>query len=156
MTLRVFAVLTILATTAAAADKPVNNKKKAEKSTAVKVQPVTIPSDAVQIDPNTYRYTDPAGKKWMYHRTPFGISRMEDKDVSAEDAKKAQEDVARQIESTKAVEEGDSIQFERASPFGITRWKKSKTELNEMERAVWEHELAKRVAPQSAASATKD
>ena len=64
-----------------------------------------------------------------------------------EDAKKTQEDMAHQIESTKAVEDGDSIRFERASPFGVTRWQRKKAELNDMERAVWEHELEKRAAP---------
>jgi hypothetical protein len=154
MTIRVLAVLVILVATAAAADRSATNKKKPEKATPAKVQPVTIPPDAVQIDPNTYRYTDPAGKKWTYNRTPFGISKMEDNSV--EDVKKAQEDAAHLIESTKAVEDGDSIQFERASPFGTTRWKRNKAELNETERAVWERELQKRAEPQSASSANKD
>ena len=156
MTFRILAVLMIVVATAAAADQTASNKKKTAKSTTVKVQPVTIPPDAVQIDPNTYRYTDPAGKKWTYTRTPFGISKMEDKAVSAEDAKKAQEDMAHLIESTKAVEDGDSIQFERATPFGTTHWKRNKAELNELERAVWGHELEKRAAPQNAADASKD
>jgi hypothetical protein len=155
MTFRIFGVLMIVVATAAA-DQTASNKKKTAKSTTVKVQPVTIPPDAVQIDANTYRYTDPAGKKWTYNRTPFGISKMEDKSGSAEDAKRAQEDTAQLIESTKAVEDGDSIQFERASPFGTTHWKRYKTELNEMERAVWAHELEKRAAPRNAADASKD
>jgi hypothetical protein len=154
MTIRVLAVLVILVATAAAADKPATNKKKVQKATPAKVQPVTIPPDAVQVDPNTYRYTDPAGKKWTYYRTPFGISRMEDNSVEA--AKRAQEDTAHLIESTKAVEDGDSIQFERASPFGTTHWKRNKAELNETERAVWEHELQKRAEPENAANANKD
>jgi len=156
MTLRVLAILTILAAAAAAENKPVTNRRKIETPKPTKVQAITIPKDAVQIDPNTYRYTDPAGKKWLYNKTPFGISRVEDKAVSAEDAKKAQEDMAHQIESTKAVEDGDSIRFERASPFGVTRWQRNKAELNEMERAVWERELQKRAAPQGAATASKD
>ena len=156
MTLRVLAVLMILVATTTAADKAASNKKKAQRATPAKVQPVTIPPDAVQVDPNTYRYTDPAGKKWTYNRTPFGISRMEDKSGSAEDATKAQEDKAHLIESTKAVEDGDSIQFERASPFGTTRWKRNKAELNETERAVWERELGKRAAAQRTATANKD
>ena len=156
MTFRIFAFLMISVAIAAAADQTAGNKKKTAKATTVKVQPVTIPPDAVQIDPNTYRYTDPAGKKWTYNRTPFGISKIEDKAVSAEDAKKAQEDMAHLIESTKAVEDGDSIQFERPSPFGTTHWKKSKAELNELERAVWEHELEKRAASQNAVDASKD
>ena len=83
MTLRVLAVLTILAATAAADDKPVNttNGRKIETPPPTKVKAVTIPKDAVQIDSNTYRYTDPSGKKWIYSRTPFGISRVEDKSV---------------------------------------------------------------------------
>ena len=154
MTIKFLAVLVIVVAAAAAADKPAGNKKKTVQATPAKVQPVTIPPDAVQVDPNTYRYTDPAGKKWTYHRTPFGISKMEDNSV--EDAKKVQEDTAHLIESTKAVEDGDSIQFERASPFGTTRWKRNKAELNETERAVWERELQKRAEPQSAANANKD
>ena len=54
--------------------------------------------------------------------------------------------MAQQIESTKAIEEGDSVRFERTSPFGVTRWQRKKGELNEMERAVWERELEKRGA----------
>jgi hypothetical protein len=161
MTLRVLAVLTILTATAAADDKSVNttNRRKIETPPPTKVKAVTIPKDAVQVDSNTYRYTDPVGKKWIYNRTPFGISRVEDKSV--EDAKKAQEDMAHQVESTKAVEDGDSIRFERASPFGITRWQRKKGELNEMERAVWDRELQKRAGAQgaansSAATASKD
>ncbi len=154
MTFRVLAVLTILAATAVADDKPVTNRRKIETPKPTKVQAVTIPKDAVEVDPNTYRYTDPAGKKWIYSKTPFGISRLEDKGV--EDPKKVKEEMAQQIESTKAVEDGDSVRFERTSPFGVTRWQRKKGELNEMERAVWERELEKRGAPQSAASATKD
>lgn len=153
MTLRVLAVLTILAATAAAADKPVaTNRRKIETPPPTKVQAITIPKDAVQIDSNTYRYTDPSGKKWIYSKTPFGISRAADKGVSAEEAKKAQEDVAHQIESTKAVEDGDLIRFERPSPFGVSHWERKKGELNEMERAVWDRELEKRAAAQGAAN----
>jgi len=154
MTLRTLAVLTILAATAAADDKPAANKKKIDTSKPTKVQAVTIPPDAVQVDPNTYRYTDPGGKKWLYTKTPFGISRLEDRGV--EDPKKAKEDMEQQIASTKAVEDGDTVRFERASPFGISRWQRKKGELNEMERAVWDRELEKRSAPQPAASASKD
>lgn len=156
MTLRVLAVLTILAATAAADDMRATNRRKIETPKPTKVQAITIPKDAVQINPNTYHYTDPAGKKWIYSKTPFGISRVEDKGLSPEDEKKAQEDMARQIESTKAVEDGDSIRFERALPFGVTRWQRNKGELNEMERAVWDRELQKRAAPQGAANASKD
>ena len=42
------------------------------------------------------------------------------------------------IETTKALEVGnDTIQFERVWPFGRTQWQRKKTDLNEVERAVW-------------------
>jgi len=154
MTLKVLAVLTILTAAAAADDKPAATNRKIETHKPTKVQAITIPKGAVQIDSNTYRYTDPSGKKWIYNKTPFGISRAEDKSV--EDAKKTQEETARQIESTKAVEDGDLIRFERRSPFGVTHWERKKAELNEMERAVWDRELEKRAATSSAATASKD
>jgi len=153
MTLRIFAVLTIAAAMSAAADKPAYKNQPINTSTPTKVQALKIPADAVRIDANTYNYTDPQGKKWVYHKTPFGITRSEDKTVSVEDAKKAEGDRARLIESTKAVEDGDSIRFEQASPFGTTRWQRKKSELNDMERAVWQRELDKRAARDSAASA---
>lgn len=156
MTLRVFAVLTILAATVSAADQVPTNRRKVEMSTPTKVKAITIPKDAVQIDPNTYRYTDPAGKKWTYSKTPFGIIRTEDKPVSPEEAKRVQEDRARLIDATKAVEDGDSIRFERATPFGVTHWQRNKAELDEVERAVWDRELQRRAAPQGAAAASKD
>ena len=156
MTLRIFAGMTIFAALSVAADQPAYQKKQTpvKHSTPTKVQAVKIPAGAVEIDPNTYRYTDPQGKKWVYYKTPFGISRLEDKPVSSDDVKKAQGDRDRLIESTKAVEDGDTIRFEQASPFGTTRWQRKKAELNEMERAVWEHELEKRAPHDSAASAS--
>ena len=159
MTLRVLAVLTILAATAVAENKPATNKiaatskKKPEFNKPTKVQAVTIPKDAVQVDANTYNYTDPAGKKWIYRKTPFGVSRVEDAGISAQEAAKIHNETAREIESTKAVEDGDSIRFERASPFGVTRWQRKKTDLNDTERAVWDRELQKRAASQNAADA---
>jgi hypothetical protein len=140
----------------AAADQTEYKKQPVKMPAPTKVQAVTIPADAVRIDANTYSYTDPQGKKWVYHKTPFGITRTEDKPPSAEDVKKAEEDRAHIIESTKAVEDGDIIRFEQASPFGTTRWQRKKGDLNDIERAVWERELAKRSVRDSAASASKD
>jgi len=155
MTLRIFAVLMFGATMLFAADQTEYKKQQPIKTPKpTKVQPVTIPADAVRIDPYTYSYTDAQGKKWIYHKTPFGITRAEDKPASLEEAQKAQDDRARLIESTKAVEDGDTIRFEQASPFGTTRWQRKKAELNDMERAVWERELEKRAARDSATSAS--
>ena len=115
-----------------------------------KAAPVTIPSSAVKSEDGSYRYTDSYGKKWIYRKTPFGVMRLEDKPVSANAAEKLQDDRTRLIESTSAIEEGDAIRFERAWPFGRTQWQRKKTELNDVERAVWDRELQKRQAHQSA------
>ena len=153
MKLKIFALLTIFASVVAAADKPA---AKAKKPTPPKAQEMTVPAGAVEIEPFTYHYTDPQGKKWIYRKTPFGITRMEDNGASAEDAKKAQEERSRLIATTKAVEDGDFIRFERSSPFGTSHWQQKKSALNDVERAVWDRELAKRAATQNTANASKD
>jgi hypothetical protein len=159
MTLRIMAVLMAFAAMSIAADQTGAKDKKQPpiKSAApTKVQALTIPPHAVPIDANNFSYTDPQGKKWIYSKTPFGITRREDKPASPEDARNAQEERARFIESTKVVEDGDTIRFDQASPFGNNRWQKNKSDLNEMEKAAWEHELEKRAAPDNTAKASKD
>ena len=37
-----------------------------------------------------------------------------------------------------ATEDGDTIRFERAGPFGVYKWQKKKSELADDERAAWE------------------
>jgi len=142
----IFVLLLVgLASFAAAADQKSDKKKP-----TTKAQEITIPADAVEIAPYTYRSTDAKGKVWIYRQTPFGISRTEDKPVSSDDLKKAQDSKDQLIQSTTAVEDGDSIRFIRNSPFGRTEWQKKKTNLNEIEQAVWSRELAKRGASESA------
>jgi len=124
-----------------------------------KAPEITLPSEAVEIEPYTYRYTDNQGKKWIYRKTPFGMVRSEDRPVSAQDVQKAQDQTARLVESTTAVEDGDSVRFERVLPFGKTQWTRKKSELNEMERAVWNLLLEKRAAAEKNSTsrvATKD
>lgn len=138
-----------IAACAAAADQK-SDKKPAAKTPAAKAAVITIPADAVEVAPYTYRSTDAKGNVWIYRQTPFGVSRTEDKPVSADEAKKALESKDQVIQATSAVEDGDSIHFIRNSPFGRTEWRKKKTDLNEIEQAVWSRELAKRAAPESA------
>jgi len=101
--------------------------------------PVAIPSTAVKGDDGCYRYTDSHGRKWIYRRTPFGVAHWEDK--PADPAVKAAE--ASTLESIKATEDGDTIRFERPGPFGVYKWQRKKTELDPMEKAVWEREKAR-------------
>jgi len=138
-----------LAAFAAPADQK-SGKKTAAKAPTAKAAVITIPADAVEVAPYTYRSTDANGKVWIYRQTPFGVSRTEDKPVSADEARKAQDSKDQLVRATSATEDGDSIHFVRNSPFGRTEWRKKKTDLNEIEQAVWSRELAKRAAPESA------
>ncbi len=138
--------LLILMTVAAlpAADKKPSARHARSKPVATPkrvavTETVAIPKDAVQVDANTYTAIDAKGKKWIYRRTPFGISRAEERAPSAEEAAQA----AKVIAATTAVERGDEIEFARPGPFGQYRWQRKKSDLNEMEKTVWERELRK-------------
>ena len=52
-------------------------------------------------------------------------------------------------------EMGDSLKFSRPGPFGAYNWTKKKTNLNDVEKAVWEREQ-KATAPKSSAAPVKD
>jgi len=108
-------------------------KPAAKRPVAVVKKPaaiVEIPKDAVETSPGFYNWTDKDGKVWTYRRTPFGVSRWPAQSMYSK------QDVA--DEQTTAVEQGDSIRFERSSPFGHRTWVRKKTELTESERATWE------------------
>lgn len=111
------------------------DKKKTEVKQPQAAKPLTLPADAKQVESNAWRYTDSQGRNWTYRKTPFGLVRYEEKT----DAKAAEEIPT----GMAAVEQGDSIQFERPAPFGKYRWTRKKSELTEMEQKVWERERAK-------------
>jgi hypothetical protein len=95
---------------------------------------VTIPADAKKTSDNTYEKTDEKGRTWIYAQTPFGITKYE-KAATSEKPVPASATAA-----YTAVEDGDSIRFERPSPFGKFIWSRKKTELTDEERAVWERQ----------------
>jgi hypothetical protein len=129
-------VLMILPLALAAADQ----KKKTPPRAAPPPQATVIPKEAKQIEPYTWRYTDAQGKTWIYRKTPFGVVRFPEQTA-------AQTQPAEDIpEGLTAVEEGDSIRFERPTPFGKHRWTRKKTGLTEMERKAWERERQKGAA----------
>jgi hypothetical protein len=106
---------------------------------------LTIPKDAVEAEPGSFHYTDAQGKKWIYRQTPFGVARL-----PAPDGKTAPESQPATVPDpsagVKATPDGDTIHFERPSPFGVYRWEKNKSDLTEMEQAVWTRELARNPA----------
>jgi hypothetical protein len=118
------------------------------------VAPLTIPASAVKQSDGNYRYVDAKGTAWIYRNTPFGVSRATEAAVkanaamaqagsvtaSAGSAKPAQD----RDEKVTAVANGDTIQFARPTPFGVTRWSKSKSDLTPDEQKIWDREQAKR------------
>jgi hypothetical protein len=100
-------------------------------------KPLAVPPGAVAASPSTFRFTDAEGRRWIYHTSPFGVTR---------EPEGAPQRFTRDFANVKATEQGDSIRFERPTPFGTFRWQTKKSELNEMERTVWEREQASRSA----------
>ncbi len=99
--------------------------------------PLAIPAAAVRIAPSAYRFTDAEGNRWIYHTSPFGVTR---------EREGAPQRFVSDFSNVKAEEDGDTVRFENPTPFGPLRWQTRKCDLNEMERAVWSREQAARTA----------
>ena len=98
----------------------------------------TVPSGAKEVEPGLYRYTDAQGKTWMYRKTPFGLSKWEDKPVTTAPV------VVQPAVPVSTTDLGDSVQFERQTPFGTQKWTKKKTDLTEDEKAYLKKQDPKR------------
>lgn len=138
----------IAAALLAAQDQPNKNTPPPKPASTKKTvpQPVTIPPQATQVGPNVYRYTDPKGKVWMYAQTPFGISKWEE--IPA----------ARDTEDqslTTVTDLGDTVRFDRKTPFGVSRSVRKKTELTDDEKALLEREQSKNRPPVAETPAEK-
>ncbi len=142
-------VITVIILCAAAICAPAQTKKK--ENTASAPQVVTIPKDAVQNPDGTYGYTDKNGKKWTYIKTPFGVIKNVAPDTPASTDPPADSDSPKPVDSstkatdslTKAIDKGDTVRFERTSPFGVVSWEKKKSELTEDERQILDTQTAK-------------
>lgn len=113
-------------------------KKAAPAKTVPQPAPLAIPAGAREVEPGIYLHVDAQGKRWKYRRTPFGVSRWEDKDDQAD--RTAQDSAAAQLDTITAVEEGDLIHFTRPGPFGAYKWSRKKTELDAGEQAAWKRQ----------------
>jgi hypothetical protein len=131
----IFAIL-ISAAAAMAAEPQENKSAKAQKVTDGS-KPLAIPAGATKGADGDMHYTDPQGKKWIYRFTPFGVVRLEEKTDAQSKALEA--DKAAGI---KAFEEGDKVRFERQGPFGVWKWEKKKSELDETEKTALERSRA--------------
>ena len=122
MKLRICFAMVLSVFVAWAEDRPAPKKKNPSPPAEL-----VLPAGAKQVDLGTYTFTDAQGKKWIYRKTPFGLTRFEDKPV-----------VASSGDGIIAKEDGDTIRFERPGPFGTYKWQKKKSELADDEKAAWE------------------
>jgi hypothetical protein len=139
-----FGILLLTAATVAAqatgstgSAAPSRAKKATTATRTTGAKPLTIPSDAIANADGTYSWTDKEGKKWTYVKTPFGIVRSEVSQAPA---------ASSSLSDVKAFDEGDTVRFEKQSPFGVVKWQKKKTELTDEERDL----LTKQAAGQNA------
>jgi hypothetical protein len=100
-------------------------------------KPAAIPAEAVLGADGDYHFTDAQGKKWIYRKTPFGVVHLED--TPERDAAKA---AAANGAGILATEDGDMVRFERKGPFGVWKWEKKKSELDETEKAALQNSRA--------------
>ena len=118
-------------------EAPKTASKAAPKAAAAAPVKIAIPADAVLGADGLYHYTDPQGKKWVYGKTPFGISHAEDTGDRA-----VGKSSASRAAGIQATEDGDTVRFERPGPFGVYKWQKKKSELDETEQAALENSRA--------------
>src|SRR5215831_8772961 len=95
------------------ATDPQTAKKTAAPAPAKQIKPVEIPKGAVETEPGTFHYTDAAGKKWIYRKTPWGVARMEDKPADTAAAAQQAAPASDTTAGIKVTEEGDTVHFER-------------------------------------------
>jgi hypothetical protein len=122
---------------------------KQDKKATAPPKRIEIPEGAVERDPGRFFYTDSDGKKWIFVRTPFGISKTEDKPVEAS-AMVAKPKNTDPFAAIKITVTGDIVNFERPTPFGVSKWKKKLSELDDQEKAA-----VRRVQDDSAKPASK-
>lgn len=117
-------------------------------------RPAGVPEDAELISPRTWRHKDASGKAWLYISTPFGLSRTEEPaerkspgtaEQLAGSVNKAGAPAAGPVFRASAVK-GDTVHFERDTPFGKTKWTRSKSQLDAEEKAALEL-FEKKAAP---------
>ena len=126
-------ILLLIPLTLLAADKPAakDNKPAPKKETAALAKPaapveVTVPPDATPVGPYAWRHTDKNGKTWIYRKTPFGLSKVEEQPMTSA--------VPMPPPKVKVVDNGDSYRFEKPTPMGPRVWERKKTELTEEEK----------------------
>ncbi len=125
-----------VAATKATTKKAVQTKT--VKAPAKAVDPGQPPKTAKDNGDGSFSWTDPKGKRWISRKTPFGWMRSENTGLASEPG------VGSVDPSVKVSEAGDNVHFEKATPFGTTKWDKRKADLTDGERSALEHANAER------------
>jgi hypothetical protein len=141
---------------------PKNSSKAAAPTRKAAARPappaVVIPASATRVDENTYTHIDAQGKTWVYRKTPFGIQKTErttestpyglpdatrdrQSPFSAEGSQRTT--VQQTEEQVTATEAGDSVTFQKKTPFGNNIWTKKRAELNDDEKALLDRAKAR-------------
>lgn len=107
-------------------------------------QPASVlPKNARQISAGVWEATEADGTVSRYQATPWGgIMKVQGLRTTPGPAGIRPDPIDR----TTAVEDGDSIRFEKPGPLVLYTWTTRKSELNDEERAVWERVKAKKEA----------
>jgi hypothetical protein len=112
-------------------------KTKARKTSKPKA--VVIPKDAVAQSDGTYAWKDSEGKDWVFIRTPFGVMKTAAQAGTAKPSPLA---------NAKAIDAGDKVRFETATPFGVITREKNKADLTDEERKLYITQNPGQLAPQ--------
>lgn len=96
---------------------------------------ITLPAGAEKVSEGVYRAKDASGKTWIYTRTPFGFARNEEGAAPA--APRPDVPGVRVLDV-----KGDTVRFERETPFGKAVWSRAVADLNETEKAAYQASLA--------------
>jgi hypothetical protein len=136
MMIRISILAVMIATGLVAADVVKKTPPRKTATQAAPSAPAGPPKGAVEVSPGTYRYVDAQGKVWNYRRTPFGWMKGEEKDMKPS----AATPVAA-APQTRVFEDGDSVRFERQTPFGVQRWTRKKPDMTEEEKQIFERTI---------------
>ena len=74
----------------------------------------------------------------MEKKTPFGTVKY---------VEQTEQEKEEPPSNMRAFEEGDTVRFERQTPFGVNKWTRKKSELDETEQAVVERDRRKKEKP---------
>ncbi len=110
--------------------------------------PLTVPKEAVEIEPGLFQAQDESGKVWHYTRTPFGVRRFELENLADTTAGEA-------ARITVAGEENGLIKLTRKTPFGTAGWTRKKNQLNAAEKMAVERAARQKDSVGASATAAK-